>query len=655
MLVSARKLAPALALFSGALFATGRAPHRALPAVLPNSNVEHAGVLRDRVLTVTLEAKEASWWLNGSNRPPMTIAAFAEPGRAPLIPAPLVRVQRGTEIRLSVHNSLPSPLTFFVPAAVRGGPEQPGAMDSIVVAPGAVGELNEPATAAGNYVYRATTPDHASTALEVAGLLAGAIVIDTAGAPSKPRDRVLVIMQTPDSATVACADTATGNPLACKGGRFVYTIDGRSWPNTERIQATVGDSVHWRVLNASNDVHPMHLHGFYYRVDAFSGPDAEYQGRPAPGQMVVTQLMSAFSGMSMSWSPDRPGNWLFHCHFATHLRPDSISAAPDDPHMRDMIGLVLGVNVAERRGVHAAGAPTPLRHLRLVAVSSRATGGEGVVDVPSMHFVLEERGRRTDTGRDFSPELDLTRGEPVSITVVNQLAEPTSVHWHGIEVEDSYVDGVPGFSGAGTHLAPPIAPGDSFVARFTPPRAGTFMYHAHLDEVRQEFAGLEGAIIVREPAVAASPDDHVFFFKGHGARDPLHPFEINGQADPDTVVLHVGRAARLRLVNLATASPPAPPLSAPAIWFTARPDSEARIATDTMVVRWRPIAKDGFDLPPSERTPRPARQPLGIGETYDFEYTPTRAGTLRLEVRAGGLEKAGSHALLVRVPIRVEE
>jgi len=217
------------------------------------------------------------------------------------------------------------------------------------------------------------------------------------------------------------------------------------------------------------------------------------------------------------------------------------------------------------------------------------------------------------------------------------------------------VDGVPGFSGAGTHLAPAIAPGDSFMARFTPPRAGTFMYHAHIDEVRQEFAGLEGAIIVREPAVAASPDDHVFFFKGRRLGDPVHPLEINGQADPDTVVLHVGRPARLRLINLTTVSPPAPALSAPAMWVTARPDSESRIVTDTMVVRWRPIAKDGFNLPASERTLRPARQPLGIGETYDFEYTPTRAGTLRLEVRAGGLEKAGGHTLLVRVPIRVEE
>ena len=80
--------------------------------------------------------------------------------------------------------------------------------------------------------------------------------------------------------------------------------------------------------------------------------------------------------------------------------------------------------------------------------------------------------------------LTVTRGERTAITVVNQLSEPTSVHWHGIELE-SYYDGIPGWSGAGTKTAPFIAPADSFTAVFTPPRAGTFMYHAHADDIHQ--------------------------------------------------------------------------------------------------------------------------------------------------------------------------
>ena len=107
------------------------------------------------------------------------------------------------------------------------------------------------------------------------------------------------------------------------------------------------------------------------------------------------------------------------------------------------------------------------------------------------------------------------------------------------------MDGVPGVSGYGNRLTPAIAPGDSFEARFTPPRSGTFMYHAHMDELRQEVAGLEGALIVREPGAAPATDDHVFLLKGdEPAR--THPVELNGQVNPDTVVLHVGRPARLR-------------------------------------------------------------------------------------------------------------
>jgi len=648
------KRVPSSTLALIALVVSSAAPAHDLLSVRPNPNLESAGVLHDGVLTVALEAKESVWHLDGPDRPAMTIEAFSEPGKPPLLPGPLVRVPLGTEIRISVRNSLRLSLTFFLPAAIRGGSDKFAASDSVVVTPGTVGVLTTRASVPGNYVYRATTPTGTSKAWRLAGLLGGALVVDTTGATTRPRDRVFVIMQATDSAFAAFIDSTNGDIQHAPAGiaRIVYTINGASWPHTERIAATVGDSLHWRVINASFDVHPMHLHGFYYRVDVFSGPLP-----PAPGQMVVTQLMTPFSAMTMSWSPDRPGNWLFHCHFALHLQPDSNSAAPDDPHRRDMTGLALGVNVAGRAGARAASQPTPARHLRLIAVADSTLAEEGhrpdgaqsatplhqfaADSVPSMHFVLEEHGHRVEAGRDFSPELDLTKGVPVSIMIVNHLSEPTSVHWHGIEIEDSYVDGVPGFSGAGRHLSPAIAPGDSFEARFTPPRAGTFMYHAHVDEVREQLGGLEGALIVRDPGGTPSIDDHVFFLKGLGPKDSAtHPLEINGETDPDTVVLHFGRPARFRFLNLSTAVPVA------LFRLTARPDSSLTSGKDTLVVSWRPVAKDGFDLPGALEVSRPANQIVSMGETYDFEYTPQRTGTLRLEVRTG--------QLLVRVPIRVE-
>lgn len=648
--------APLLALGAGGLLIATTAPPRAPQSVQANPNTRAAGVLHDGVLTVTLEAKR-SLWRFAAGHPAMTIAAFSEPGKPPLMPGPFIRVPAGTEIRLTIRNSLAMPLTFVIPVAMHGGPEGVNAMDSVVVSPGASGTLTTRAEVAGNYVYRGQLPDGVTKVSRIAGMLAGAVVVDTARTAARPRDRVFVIMATEDSVSAVCDDSATVNPLTeCRGRRFMYTINGTQWPNTERIHATVGDSLHWRVINASLQVHPMHLHGFYYRVDSYTGSDAAAYGEPAPGQMVVTQLVAPLSSMSMTWSPDRPGNWLFHCHFALHNTSYALMAAHDDPDMRDMVGLVIGTFVAPRPGVVAAGSPPAMRHLRLVAERGAAGATKGRDNLPEMHFVLEERDRRVDTHVDWSPEIDLVRGEPVAITIVNHLDEPTSVHWHGIEVEDSYMDGAPGFSGAGNHLTPAIAPGDSFVARFAPPRSGSFMYHAHVDEMLEEEAGLEGALIVHDSKSSAAPEDHVIFLKGDfGNRE--HPLEINGQPNPDTLVLHVGRPARFRLMNLSTAVA----TTAPLFSLTERPDSAVAIVVDTKLVRWQPVAKDGFDLPAAEQTPTPARAVVSTGETYDFDYTPQRPGPMQLEVRSTSGEirlevksNKPPHRLYIRVPIRVE-
>ncbi len=406
-----------------------------------------------------------------------------------------------------------------------------------------------------------------------------------------------MIMMTPDSLRVAAADTS--DPILGDVGRLIFTINGRSWPTTERIAATVGDSLHWRIINASSDVHPMHLHGFYYRVDALTGPLVDLEGQGAPGRLVVTERMSPFSAMSMSWSPDRPGNWILHCHFAIHLMPDSISAAPDDHDMRGMVGLIMGINVAARPGVRLAGVPTPTRPLRLIAMADK-----GFPDsAPSMRFALEEGGKRLEAGVGFSPTISLTRGEPVSITIVNHLAENTTVHWHGIELEDAYMDGVGGVTGAGKRVSPLIAPRDSFEVRFTPPRSGTFMYHAHVNEVREQESGLVGALVVRDRGASEPTDEHVVFLKGSRlGLNANNPLDVNGQASPDTIVMHVGKPARLRIMSLSSVNPNA------TVTLTTRPESSFVNRDDALVVRWRQVAKDGAECFGS-RFVRPTRRP----------------------------------------------
>jgi manganese oxidase len=617
-------------------------PAHKLPAAVPNPNTSPAGTLRDGVLRLELEAKLAVWHPDGDSLPGIAIETFAERGQRPQVPGPLVRVPAGTEIRASVRNALErDTLTVHFPGA-----------DSLVIPPGRQRELRARATAPGTFLYRAVTSTPLHRQLQLGGLLAGAVVVDSAGV-AVPRDRIFVILEASDS-----ADPVLSFP---DHERSVRSINGLSWPRTERLRATVGDTLHWRVINAGNDVHPMHLHGFYYRVDAFDGPRVAAQGQGMPGRWVVTERMSQFSTMALTWVPERAGNWLFHCHFQIHLLPHgelSLAATPThpriapgrhepprDPHanhaMTGMAGLVMGIEVRPREGEPLAAPEPERRRIRLVA-----TADPGYPDsVPLMRYLPDSAPAPSGPSAAISPPLYLTRGEPVAITIVNHLREPTAIHWHGIELE-SYFDGVAGFSGSGKRLAPIIAPGDSFVARFTPPRSGTFIYHSHVDEPRQHGAGLLGALIVRDSAPADASDDLIFFIKSareHSDRmDPV-PLEINGSGNPDTVVLRAGRSYRLRFVGLHIRFPSA------TIRLTARPDSVSSTGPDSMLVRWRPVAKDGADLPEAGRTARPAQQIVTMGETYDYEFTPERAGELRLEVRTPPPGR-----LMVRTPIRVE-
>ena len=612
-----------------------------------NDNRRAVGTLRDGVLTVALEARVATWHPDGDQLPGTSVEAFGEVGRNPSVPGPLVRVPAGTEIRASLRNSIEGDtITFYIPARLsRGAP--PDQLDSLVVPPGETRPLRITATRPGTYLYRAVSGRRGTgrAALRIDGLLGGALVVDSAGATGAPRDRVMVLQ-------------GLGEPNAAPALPRVMAINGRSWPHTERLLATVGDTLRWRVINASPEFHPMHLHGFFYRVEAFDSEGGNSQDGPSsPGQMVVTQRMPPASTMALSWVPEREGNWLFHCHFQRHILPhqplgELASPAPAATHdhvadhaLTSMNGLVMGIVVTDqtaRATRSPAASGLPRRHLRLVAIRD-----PGFPDsLPSMRFVLEEPGAAPplEAGAGFIPPIVLFRGEPVSIMVVNHLTEPTAVHWHGIELE-SYFDGVAGFSGAGARLAPLLAPRDSFQVLMTPPRAGTFIYHSHVDEPRQQRAGLAGPLIVRERADTSARDDVVVFIKSARAGELANPeFEINGQPDPDTLVLKVGRQYRLRLIGLHVTNPNA------TVTLTARADSVVGNPRDTLLVRWRPLGKDAIELPQAEQAMRHAQQVVTMGETYDFAFVPTQPGHLRMEVRVS----VPRPRLMVRVPIRVE-
>jgi CopA family copper-resistance protein len=90
-----------------------------------------------------------------------------------------------------------------------------------------------------------------------------------------------------------------------------------------------------------------------------------------------------------------------------------------------------------------------------------------------------------------APILRWREGDTVTIAVTNRLAEPTSIHWHGILLPNP-MDGVPGLTFRG------IEPGETFVYRFPVRQSGTYWYHSHSGS--QEQLGLYGAIVIQPKA-----------------------------------------------------------------------------------------------------------------------------------------------------------
>ncbi len=167
----------------------------------------------------------------------------------------------------------------------------------------------------------------------------------------------------------------------------------------------------------------------------------------------------------------------------------------------------------------------------------------------ALGFVLQRGAKppQPDSVEIPGSVLVLTRGQPTDIVVTNRLREAAAIHWHGVELL-SYSDGVAGWSGDGQQLAPVIAPGDSFTAHLLLPRAGTFIYHTHLNDLEQLSSGLYGAIVVLEPGQRFDPlRDHVFV-AGWDSPNPEPPrILINGDSLPAPLELKSGVSASVPL------------------------------------------------------------------------------------------------------------
>jgi hypothetical protein len=124
-----------------------------LPAIVANDNRAPAGNLKDGILNLRLELRQARWYAEAGDGVYEDVYAFAEQGHPPQSSGPLLRMPQGTSIHASLHNLLPLAAKVYGLHSYPSDPQQ-----VVQLAAGETREVQFDAGEPGTYLYWATTP-----------------------------------------------------------------------------------------------------------------------------------------------------------------------------------------------------------------------------------------------------------------------------------------------------------------------------------------------------------------------------------------------------------------------------------------------------------------------------------------------------------------
>ena len=144
-------------------------------------------------------------------------------------------------------------------------------------------------------------------------------------------------------------------------------------------------------------------------------------------------------------------------------------------------------------------------------------------------------------GQTPGPLIRVPRNATITVRFHNRIDLPSSVHWHGVRLENRF-DGVPDLT------QPAVAPGTSFEYRVHFPDAGVYWYHPHVREDIEQSMGLVGNMLVDAPErdyySPVNRELSLILSDLMVHNDSLVPF---GQEGPDFALM--GRVGNVLLVN----------------------------------------------------------------------------------------------------------
>lgn len=234
------------------------------------------------------------------------------------VPGPRIQVSQGDDMRINVTNNLPEETSvhwhgLIVPNAMDG----PGDVTQTPIQPGETFSYEFTAIQAGTFFYHSHTNADRQQALG----MYGALIIEPEdrgrdAAYDYDADYVVQLQEW----TAKQGYTFPAMPMEGALPNF-FTINGKAYPDTETIEARVGDRIRFRFIGSNAAfIHPMHIHGGPFTV-------VETDGEPIPeAARYEKDTINVGPGerYDVIWEAREPGRWLLHCHILHHTTNNNV-------------------------------------------------------------------------------------------------------------------------------------------------------------------------------------------------------------------------------------------------------------------------------------------------------------------------------------------
>lgn len=217
------------------------------------------------------------------------------------LPGPVIRVTEGDRVRVLLTNQLPEETVLhFHGLRIPNGQDGVPDVTQPTIKVGETFTYEFVANPAGTYVYHT---HYDSVVQETKGLYGVVIVDPKPGTALAQRD----------------AQYAHDYLQVLSEFSGYFLVNGKSFPATPVLTAHVGEKVRIRLVNLGQSTHPMHLHGFHFKV---VGTD----GMPVMGEPLVKDTINIAPGerYDLEFVADNPGTWIFHCHILSHVQNQGV-------------------------------------------------------------------------------------------------------------------------------------------------------------------------------------------------------------------------------------------------------------------------------------------------------------------------------------------